>query len=128
MTDNILKDEKTGRFLKGTGGAGRKKGSRNKLGEAFLTDMMQDWEEHGKSVIAAVRAEKPDQYLKVVASILPKDLNVNVNSLDEVTDDELIKSIRELDAAIRPFLDAQGASEAGDGIAPPTAHQSPQDV
>lgn len=54
--------------------AGRPKGSRNKLGEAFLKEMLEDFEEHGRDVIAVVRAEKPDQYLKVVASILPREI------------------------------------------------------
>lgn len=73
---------------------GRPKGARNKLGEAFLQDMLADWQEHGTAVIEAVRADKPDQYLKVVASILPKELNVKVNELDELTDDQLARQLR----------------------------------
>src|SRR5690606_29731991 len=73
------KDEKTGRFLTGNSGGGRPKGSRNKLGEAFLEDMLADWEANGPAAIREVRETKPDAYLKVVASILPKDLNVNIN-------------------------------------------------
>src|SRR6185437_4393246 len=51
--------------------AGRAKGSRNKLGEAFIEAMHADFMEHGTQVIETVRVEKPDQYLKVIASILP---------------------------------------------------------
>lgn len=54
--------------------AGRPKGARSKLGEAFLKEMLADFTEHGAAVIKAVRDEKPDQYLKVVASILPKEI------------------------------------------------------
>lgn len=115
-------DEKTGRFVSGNIGGGRPKGSRNKLGEAFLNDMLADWEEHGIQTIQNVRTEKPDVYLKVVASILPKDLNVNVNNMDDYNDDELIQRIRDIDAAIRPFLAAQGEADAGEGIATPTTH------
>lgn len=102
--------------------AGRPKGSRNKLGEAFLDDMLADWEKHGKGAIEKVRETKPDAYLKVVAMILPRDLNVNINNMDQLTDDELVERIRSLDAAIRPFLDAQGESGAGGGTRPATAH------
>lgn len=112
-----------GRFVAGNGGnGGRSKGSRNKLGEAFIADMFADWEQHGAATIEAVRTEKPDQYLKVVASILPKDLNVNINNMDDLTDDEILERIRSLDAAIRPLLDAERASVAVDGDKAQTAH------
>lgn len=101
---------------------GRPQGSRNKLGEAFLEAMLNDFNEHGVQVIAQVRAEKPDQYLKTIAMILPKDLNVNVNHMDALTDDELIERIRALDATIRPFLDLEGTDGAGDGAGAETAH------
>lgn len=64
--------------------AGRPKGARSKLGEAFLKDMLADFEQHGKSVIEAVRAEKPDQYLKVVASILPKEIEPSPEFADSL--------------------------------------------
>lgn len=104
------------------GNPGRPLGSRNKLGEAFLEAMHEDFEAHGVAAIVKVREEKPDQYLKVIASILPKDLNINVNQMDGMTDDELIERIRALDATIRPFLDleAEGGNSGRDR--PPTAH------
>ncbi|MDX0227171.1 DUF5681 domain-containing protein [Sinorhizobium meliloti] len=101
---------------------GRPKGSRNKLGEQFINDLYEDWQQHGVVTLARVREEKPDQYLKVVASILPKDLNVNINSTDDLTDEQLIERIRSLDSAIRPFLDAQGASGSVGGTGPETTH------
>lgn len=104
------------------GNPGRPKGSRNKLGEAFIEAMHADFSEHGVDVIAKVRSEKPDQYLKVIASILPKDLNVNINQMDDLSDDQLIERIRSLDSAIRPFLDAQGEGGAVGGTGPATAH------
>lgn len=116
------KDEKTGRFLTGNSGGGRPKGSRNKLGEAFIEDMLADWEANGPAAIREVRETKPDAYLKVVASILPKDLNVNINQTDHLTDEQLVERIRSLDAAIRPFLDAEGAGGIGGGAGSKTAH------
>jgi hypothetical protein len=117
------KDAKTGRFLAGNNASnGRPKGARSKLGEAFIEDMLADWEANGTAAIVQVRSEKPEAYLKVVASILPKDLNVNFNQTDTMTDEQLIERIRSLDAAIRPFLDAEGTSGTGVGTGPATAH------
>lgn len=122
-SDRPEKDPKTGRFLPGNSGFGGKpKGARNKLGEAFLEDLLASWEANGPSVITRVIEEKPEQYLKVVASLMPRDLNVNMNQMDDMTDDQLIKRIRTLDAAIRPFIDAEGAGRAVGGTGPAKAH------
>lgn len=67
--------------------AGRKPGSRNKLGEAFIEAMYADFQKHGVEAIVKVRDEKPDQYLKVVASILPKEIEAGErlgNMLEEI--------------------------------------------
>lgn len=99
------------------GNPGRPKGSRNKLGEAFIAAMHDDFTEHGPAVIAQVRAEKPDQYLKVIASILPQQLNVNVQPLDELSDDQLRKHAEALLRELGPVLafasggDASGSSD-----------------
>ena len=91
---------------------GRPKGSRNKLGESFLTDLQADWAEHGSAVIKTVRAERPHEYLKVVASILPKELNVRVDPLDEMDDDELTAILAAARAACR--LHQEGRGDAGE--------------
>jgi Family of unknown function (DUF5681) len=68
---------------------GRPRGSRNKLGECFLHELYADWIEHGKDAIRKVREEMPHVYLKVVASLLPKQLEIRENAFDGVSDDEL---------------------------------------
>ena len=73
--------------------AGRSKGSRNQLAERFIADLYQDWREHGLEALAAARESKPADYLKVVASVLPKDIKV---TLETMTDGELAKRIDQL--------------------------------
>ena len=58
------------------------RGSRNKLGEDFA--------KHGPAVIEKVRTDKPDAYLKVIAGLLPKDLNLHVRQLDDLSDEQLL--------------------------------------
>jgi hypothetical protein len=113
-------DTKTGLFLKGKkGGPGRPKGARAKLGEAFLEDMRAAWEMQGKKVIDRVIADRPQDFMKVIASLLPRDVNLTVNNMDDATDDELLQRIRDIDAAIRPFLDATGEVGIGEGNGSP---------
>lgn len=71
------------------GNPGRPKGSRNKLGEAFIDALQDDFAEHGPAVIEAVRVDKPDQYLKVIASVIPKEINHTVEDYGSLSDDDL---------------------------------------
>lgn len=126
MDDGRNNGEKTGRKPPPVehqfkpGNPGRPKGSRNKLGEAFIEALHEDFENDGAAAIVACRTEKPDAYLKVIASILPKELKVTTEN--DLTDEELVERIRQLDAAIRPFLDAEGESGASSGVGSSKPH------
>ncbi|WEX76175.1 hypothetical protein PYH37_004454 [Sinorhizobium numidicum] len=90
---------------------GGRKGGRSRLGRAFLQAVQADFEAHGVGVVARIREEKPETYLKLVASILPKDINVNAGGMDELSDEQLLERIRTLDAAIRPLLNAKNVGK-----------------
>lgn len=119
MNSKIAKDghwRGAGRYEPGKSGnpAGRKVGSRNKLGEQFLSDMLEDWKVHGSAAIATFRADRPHDYVKVVASLLPREVNVKVNELDELTDEQLAQ---QLAAAIAQLAAASADPGAGAGEA-----------
>ncbi|CAA2139573.1 DUF5681 domain-containing protein [Hyphomicrobium sp. ghe19] len=59
---------------------GRPKGSRNKLEEAFLKALYEDFKAGGVAAITACRADKPDVYLNVIAKVLPKQVDVKADS------------------------------------------------
>lgn len=56
------------------GEGGRPKGARNKLGEAFVNAMLNDFEAHGNAAIAKVREEDTSTYVRVIAGLLPKEV------------------------------------------------------
>lgn len=68
-------------FVKGQSGnpAGKPPGSKNKISEKFITALTADFEQHGDTVIEKVRTEKPENYLKIVADLVPKDFNIEGN-------------------------------------------------
>ena len=68
---------------------GRPKGTRHRIAEAFYTDIYADWEVNGIAVIETVRRERPQDYLKVVASVLPKEIDVKVSPYETMTHDQL---------------------------------------
>lgn len=107
--------------------AGRRKRPKKTLGDDFVEAVRADFRSHGAGVIAAVRADKPDQYLKIVLSVLPKDLHVEINHLDALSDDEIRSRIRSLEAVLRPFLakpgtGAEGISEPAGRTGSPASH------
>ena len=55
---------------------GRAKGSKNKITKAFLKALTEDFLEHGEEVLERVRKESPDVYLRLVAQLVPRDIDV----------------------------------------------------
>src|SRR6476659_1067039 len=66
-------EKQQGRWITGQSGnpSGRPRGSRNKLSEDFLNAFAQDFERHGAVVIDNVRGERPQDYLRIAASLFP---------------------------------------------------------
>ena len=99
------KDPETGRFVTGNIGGGRKRGARNKLGEQFCQDVYEKWQEAGTRCIDKMIADKPGDFVKLVATMLPKEMNLTVSDGSDLTDEELHDRIRNLAAQLAPFVD-----------------------
>jgi hypothetical protein len=96
------RDPETGRFLKGNnGGPGRQKGSRNKLAEDFISDLYASWQKNGAAAIERMLVKRPAEYVKVVASILPKQLEIKDNVFDGMNDERLALLIHEAGEALK---------------------------
>jgi len=99
---------------------GRPKGSRNALAEDFLKALADDFKAHGVPAIVACREEKPTEYVKIIAGLMPKEMNLNVSAAEEMEDAELIATIRALESAI--YAAVSGAAQPQAGIQAPAGH------
>jgi len=109
MTDKKPKqDTKTGQFLTG-GSTGRKKGARNRLHADFVVALQDDFQVFGAATIQIVRVESPKEYLKIIASVLPKEFILEDGRLESMGDDELEEYLAEIRR-----LKSAGTGEAGE--------------
>lgn len=119
---------------------GRPVGTRLKLQGKFLTALTEDFEAHGVDAIRACRLEDVSTYLKIVASLMPKELEVRrpladmseedlenaIALLNEtIANDEILRAVRELDAAAdQSRLGAPTARLDGSGTGGPSGGES----
>lgn len=57
----------------GNNGGGRKKGSRNRLTDTFIAAIENDFADHGADALTKLREDDPAAYIKVVASLVPRE-------------------------------------------------------
>lgn len=88
------------------GNPGPTKGYRKQLTDAFLKALREDFDQHGAKAVAACRTKRPAEYVRIVASLLPKQIDIREGLLDETADEELGALI---EAARSALLDAQAA-------------------
>ncbi len=93
--------------------AGRPKGSRHKLSEDFIKAMAEDFEAHGAAAIVKMREDRPGDYIRVIASLMPKEATLTINQFDELTDEQLYARFSALKDEIATYLPDTGGS--GDG-------------
>ncbi|MGZ3585313.1 MAG: hypothetical protein ACXVCT_21425 [Ktedonobacterales bacterium] len=91
---------------------GRPKGARNRHSENFINAFAQDFERHGSAVIEKVRKERPHDYLKIAASLLTKQSEIETMRTrppSELTDAELMDLLLDgIEGAIEAVLVSRG--------------------
>lgn len=80
------------RFGAGNPSRAKQKGARDRLSAAFLKAMADDFDAHGSVAVVKVREEDPATYLRVIASLAPKELELT-RPLEAVSDEALQKLI-----------------------------------
>jgi hypothetical protein len=77
--------------------------------------LADDFERHGVEAIERVSSERPETYLRVIASLLPKDLNLNLSKYDHLTDEQLMLMGREVCSDVDREASVEGAAESQQG-------------
>lgn len=113
-----------GRFPPGH--TGRPLGTKNKLAIRVFQDVLKVWNEPanaGAEVtkgVAALRVmfiERPHDFVKVVASILPRDFNIEAGMFAEMDDAKLEQISMLAQRLLEEHIDGQDKEAASDGDA-----------
>jgi hypothetical protein len=78
---------------------GKPVGSRNRLQGDFMRALADDFEAHGRKAIVRVREEHPSDYLRIIAALMPKELDVGTK-FAVLNDDEIAAGIAALQSLI----------------------------
>lgn len=65
--------------------SGRPTGSRNRLSENFLVDLLAVYTEYGKDAIESVAVNQPAEFLKIIAKLLPKKAEIEISAAHEIS-------------------------------------------
>ena len=91
---------------------GRAKGAKNRLSHAFLTALAEDFEQHGVEALKIARIERPVEYIRIVAGLMPKEFEIMDSRLADLSDEDLDAFIAKLRTQLRnPAVTDVGSGE-----------------
>jgi hypothetical protein len=96
---NLMPIEDTQFKVGNPGGPGRPKGSKNRLSEYFLFELADHFEKYGREAIVRVCEDSPGEYLRIIASLIPKELIL------EQTQEETVRWV--INASSKALTEAQ---------------------
>jgi hypothetical protein len=77
---------------------GRPKGSRDTINEAFLKDLAADWRKNGAEALKKAREERPAEYCRMVANLIPREAKMQLDVQSE-TQREFLKALKAMNAS-----------------------------
>ena len=83
----------------------------NTLGEAFVAELCRSWGTLGPPAIAKLADQKPDIYLKIVASFVSKDVEPTADEFEDLKDGELAALIMAARTALKAQERGGGAGD-----------------
>ena len=95
---------------------GAQNAQRRLLSKTFFRALLRDFQSHGEAAIIACRESDPAAYVKTVASLMPKNLEVHTSASDEVkqlTDKQLSEL---LNATLAKLAIKSSVAEAIEGV------------
>ena len=81
---------------------GRPKGARSRLNTAFITDVHIIWEESGIEALRACAAKTPNEFCRIVALLMPRDVNLAIGIDPTAFADKLAQAAALLDVELDP--------------------------
>ena len=90
---------------------GRPKGSRNKLSEEFFRDLCDAWQAFGKPALMTAAWTHPVEFVRVVASLIPRELEATITPVTERMSDAQLEAIiaRDIEGGPDPAAPDQDA-------------------
>jgi hypothetical protein len=85
---------------------GRPQGARSKFSEQACADALKDWTTNGAATLERVRVTDPSTYLRVLFSIIPKDIAVSIENRTGPMDSAEMQMMRRLVAMIQATASA----------------------
>ena len=105
-------------WVKGQSGnpAGRPRGSRSRLAEAVIEEVMDDFRKHGAGVVREVRESHPQVYLQIVSRLLPQNVAIEIDarkSITEFSSEELAQMLQKDEKIVSGEVIAHQMPEKG---------------
>ena len=90
---------------------GRPQGSRNKLSEEFFRDLCDAWQAFGKPALMTAAWTHPVEFVRVVASLIPRELEATITPVTERMSDAQLEAIiaRGIEGGLDPAAPDQDA-------------------